>query len=112
MVPVTRSTNGDALADGVPFGNAYPSSYPPYVATAPWYVTGEFVRFGQRVYGRNDPPQEIASELLRFVGRYRGVPVFKVADEETVPPTIIYLPVRPGCVFQPLSAVEGHVEPG
>jgi hypothetical protein len=112
MVPVTRSTNGDSLVDGVPFRNAYPATYPPYVAAAPWYVAGEFVRFGQRVYGRNDVPQQISPELLRFTGRYRGVPVFRAADEELTPPSMIYLPLRPGCVFQPLSAVSGHVEPG
>jgi len=113
LVAVTRSpTNNDTLVDGILFKNAYPATYPPYVATAPWYVAGEFVRFGQRVYANNDPPQRISLELLRFVGRYRGVPVFKAADETVTPPPTIYLPIRPGCVFQPFTAVVGHAEPG
>jgi hypothetical protein len=113
MLTITRSpTTGDSLVGGVAFRTAHPTTYPPYIATAPWYVTHEPVRFGPRVYGSNHPPQVIAPELLKFLGRYRGVPVFRAADEAVAAPTIIYLPVRPGCVFQPLTGLAGHDEPG
>jgi hypothetical protein len=106
MLAVTRSpTTGDTLVDGVPFRNAHPGTYPPYVAAVHWYVADEPVPFGERTYVRNRPPQVARVEQLRFLGRYRGVPVFRAAEEEMAAPSTIYLPVRPGCVFQPLTAL-------
>jgi hypothetical protein len=95
---------GDTLVEGVPFGKAHPATYPPYVAAVQWYLTAP-VRFGKRLYAANHPPLVAQVEQLRFVGRYRGVPVFSAVEEETAVPSTIYLPVRPGCVFQPLVAM-------
>jgi hypothetical protein len=105
MITVTRSpTTGDTLADGVPFMDAHPASNPPYADEA-WYRAHEPVRFAGHPYARNHPPQEIPGRLLRLAGKYEGISIFKAMDERANPPSYIYLPLRPGCVFQPLSIV-------
>ncbi|HEX9938191.1 MAG TPA: hypothetical protein VGB15_13745 [Longimicrobium sp.] len=108
MLRVMRSPAGDTLVNGLPFRNVHPISNPPYIAGAGWYENHEPIRLGERDYATNHPPQVIAPELLRFMARYRGVPVFRAVDEDVKRPSYVYLPVRPGCVFQPFSIVSRY----
>ncbi|HET7229346.1 MAG TPA: hypothetical protein VFJ16_05055 [Longimicrobium sp.] len=98
----------DTTVGGVSPKNGQVPAYPPYVERAPWYQAQSPVPFGGRNYVGNHPPQVIEPGLLVFVGRYRGVPVFKAAEDPGNPPEYIYLPVRPGCVFQPLVPVSQY----
>ena len=93
--PATR----DTTVDGRPFGQAHAAAAAPYASGAAWYIQNEqitvqgrrFVKFGTpRVLGVND--------VVR-AGEHQGVPVF--AEAGTARPDVLYVPVRPGCEFQP-----------
>jgi len=94
----TQAT-GDTTVSGRPFAQAYPATAPHYAADAAWFIQNEqitvlgrrFVRFGlPRVLG--------TGEVTRIAG-HQGVPVF--AEAGAARPEVVYLPVRPGCEFQP-----------
>jgi len=109
LLPATHSLgSGDTLVSGVAFRRAYPETYPPYIERAAWYQAHQPIQYGGRRYVANHPPQTISPELLRFISRYEGVPVFRAADDRSTPPLYIYLPVRPGCVFQPFTAASSY----
>jgi hypothetical protein len=90
---------GDTTVDGRPFRTAQMAAAAPYASGAAWYIQNEnitvqgrrFVKFGSsRVLGVND--------VVR-AGEYQGIPVF--AETGAVRPEVVYVPVRPGCEFQP-----------
>ncbi|HEX9938901.1 MAG TPA: outer membrane beta-barrel protein [Longimicrobium sp.] len=89
----------DTTVDGRPFRLAHAPSAAPYASDAAWYVHNEpitvrgrrFVKFGMpRVLGVND---------VVGAGEYQGIPLF--ADAGAARPDVVYVPVRPGCEFQP-----------
>ncbi|HYW12922.1 MAG TPA: hypothetical protein VE871_13270 [Longimicrobium sp.] len=93
--PATR----DTTVNGRPFGQAHMAGAAPYASGAAWYIQNEqitvqgrrFVKFGMpRVLGVND--------VVR-AGEYQGIPVF--AEAGAARSEVLYVPVRPGCEFQP-----------
>ena len=79
-----------------------------YAADAPWYLSnetipehvwpaqgsrGEYVKFGY--------PRVVATDSLVPLSTYRGVDVYAERDRDGLRYGAIYLPVRPGCWFQP-----------
>jgi hypothetical protein len=71
-----------------------------YAAVAGWYVRNELIVFRGLRYVKYGLPREIWPTDLARVGEYRGVGVFADAAD-TASIGFIYLPVRPGCSFQP-----------
>lgn len=90
---------GDTTVNGVPFSQAYPSTGE-YAAGESWYVDHEYVQFDDRPFVPLGLPRVLEPrDLVRF-GEFEGVPLFKEAGENRRP-DVIYVPERPGCVFQP-----------
>jgi hypothetical protein len=101
----TRTT--DTLVDGRPFAAVYPDTIG-YAAAAEWYANDEYITLNGRRYVKYGLPRVILPhELLTRAGEYQGVPLFaeegKVVAETEHGQTsdIRYVPVRPGCEFQP-----------
>jgi hypothetical protein len=91
----TRS--GDTTVNGQPF-SALPTTG--YAAGATWYINNEPIRVNGRRYVRYGLPRVLGvSELMRSA-EYQGVPVFAEAGAQGTP-EVLYVPVRPGCEFQP-----------
>jgi hypothetical protein len=98
---------GDTLVDGRPFPEAYPDTAG-YAGAAAWYVRDEPIIINGRRHVKYGVPRHLLPDELARAGEYRGVPVFVQAG---APPTsdIKYVPVRPGCEFQPY---DGHANVG
>ncbi|HEU0016544.1 MAG TPA: hypothetical protein VFQ45_22880 [Longimicrobium sp.] len=79
-----------------PFREAHRTG-PQYAGGARWYIEGEVLPWQGRALARHGPPRELAPREVVRVGRYRGVPVYAAADGGG---TVLWVPVRPGCVFQ------------
>jgi hypothetical protein len=90
---------GDTTVAGQPFAQAYPAT-PGYAAGATWYINDEPVQFMGRRYVRFGLPRVVAPADVARRGEYGGVGVFADASA-TGTPDVIYVPVRPGCEFQP-----------
>lgn len=116
-VEVRISATGDTLAmDGRPFAEAYPATLANgYAAQAEWYRKDNEAHFqpGGISHHKLGLPRVITPEmaiggkpvLVRF-GEYRGVGLFAVPDElgrpgATAHDLIVYVPVGPGCLWQP-----------
>jgi hypothetical protein len=59
---------------------------------------GAPVTHAGRRYVRTGGERRVPINLLRRVGDHQGVPLFASPDEPT--PEAVYVPLRPGCVFQ------------
>lgn len=70
-----------------------------YAAREPWVVAGEPVPLLSRRYERVGPERLIPLSQVQQVTEYRAIPVFADPNDPT-PPRAIYVPMRPGCVFQ------------
>lgn len=95
---------GDTLVDGRRFSE---TDARPYAAGLPWFESNEPLaapspRASYVKYGR---PRIIAPGQLRRAGERHGVPVFAEAGSREVPPSVLYVPVRPGCWFHPYQLV-------
>jgi hypothetical protein len=91
---------GDTTVAGQAFRTAYPSTTPPYAAGADWFIANEPVTFQTRRYVKFGLPRIVGVGDLSRVGEYQGVPVFAETGAPARP-DVIYIPVRPGCEFQP-----------
>ena len=83
-----------------PFNDVYPAAPPTYATGADWFTADEPVQFMDRPYEKVGLARIIRPAQLGRIGDYRGVSLFAAADAGT-PPEVIYLPIRPGCQFQP-----------
>lgn len=88
----------DTTYNGQPFSVAFPLSG--YGAGAEWYLNNEPIRVNGRTYAKFSVPRVLHVTAVTRLGEYRGVPVF-VERGMTGTPEVIYVPVRPGCEFQP-----------
>ena len=95
------SATGDTLVGGHSHAERHPATSPPYAQGLPSFNPRErSLRVGGIHYYANHPEQTIPADLLRSYAELEGVPVFQAETPRESPPSIIYLPVRPGCVFQ------------
>jgi hypothetical protein len=93
--------SGDTLVDGRPFAEAHPVTAPPYAAAAEWYVRHEPLVVGTGRFARKAKyglPRVIQPEQLQRIGDKHGVPLYAEAGEEENH-AVVYVLVRPGCVF-------------
>lgn len=89
-----------------PFSETYPTAAPDYAAGTTWYVNGDEVRLEDRDYVRFGVPRLITGTTqLQRVGDFEGVGVFAETGAEA-PYPVLYVPLRPGCEFQPYQLRE------
>lgn len=97
--------SNDTLAGDRKFSDLFPTVSPPYATGSDWYPRNRSILFRERrYYGGNHPPQAIEPELLQRVGDHEKVPIFSEVGD-TLPETL-YLPVRPGCIFQSYIGIQ------
>lgn len=91
--PVTGDTSfgrqdwGDAATDA-------------YASATTWYVDDEPIPWRGLLSVKYGPERILPIEDLERAGEHRGVPVFREAGNVS---GMIFVPVRPGCVFQPYT---------
>ncbi|MEW5931321.1 MAG: hypothetical protein AB1941_27970 [Gemmatimonadota bacterium] len=90
---------GDTVVAGQPFATAYPATAG-YAAGATWYINNEPITLNGRRYVRFGLPRVVGTTEVARTAEYQGVGVFTEATA-TGTPDVIYVPVRPGCEFQP-----------
>ncbi|HEU0016543.1 MAG TPA: hypothetical protein VFQ45_22875 [Longimicrobium sp.] len=83
--------------DTTPSGRPVP---PGYAQDAAWYITGDPIPVHGVRYAKYGLPRVVRREELVRYGEYRGIALFADAGA-TGRPEILYVPVRPGCEFQP-----------
>ncbi|HEY0037713.1 MAG TPA: hypothetical protein VGB66_13540 [Longimicrobium sp.] len=96
------SATGDTTVAGRRFGEAYPATAPAYAAGTGWYIQGEPIMIDRRRYVKYGLPRVLGVNEVTRVGDHQGVPVF--AETGTTRPDVVYVPVRPGCEFQPYQS--------
>lgn len=69
-----------------------------YAGNESWSRGSEPLRFSGRSYLRTGGERRVPMNLLRRAGDHRGVPLFASPEEDS--PEALYVPLRPGCVFQ------------
>ncbi|HEY0022216.1 MAG TPA: outer membrane beta-barrel protein [Longimicrobium sp.] len=94
----TQAT-GDTTVAGRPFAQAYPATAAQYAAGAAWYIQNEQITVQGRRYVRFGLPRVLGTGEVARIADHQGVPVF--AQAGAARPEVVYLPVRPGCEFQP-----------
>jgi hypothetical protein len=106
-------TTGDTtVAGGQRFSTAYPATTG-YAAGATWYINNDSIMFNGRRYDRFGLSRVVSPTDLTSVGTFQGVTVFAdagaaagAAGGQGPTPEVIYIPVRPGCEFQPYQRAE------
>ncbi|HST61919.1 MAG TPA: hypothetical protein VLK84_24675 [Longimicrobium sp.] len=70
-----------------------------YAAGAPWFIRNEPIIVEGASYVKYGTPRVVPMESLARAGEFGGVPLF-TDDPLPRPPEVLYVPARPGCVFQ------------
>jgi hypothetical protein len=94
-----NTATGDTTVSGRPFATAYPATSG-YAAGMTWFINNEPITVMGRRYVKYGLPRVLGVNEVARMGDYMGVPVFAEAGA-TGATEVIYLPVRPGCEFQP-----------
>jgi hypothetical protein len=81
-------------------GQRFAPSMTGYAAGATWYINTEAITVGGRRYVRYGLPRVLGVNEVTRTGEFQGVSVFSEAGA-TGTPEVVYVPVRPGCEFQP-----------
>jgi hypothetical protein len=86
-----------------PVSVPHPPIEPLYVGRSQFYLNNETVVVYHHRYLKAGLPRRVPIGQLRRRGSYRDTSVFVARDEgdEDHVPDVIYLPVGPGCLFQP-----------
>jgi hypothetical protein len=88
-----------------PFATVYPSVAPDYAAGETWYINNDSITVMDTEYVRFGVPRVITSGQLTRVGDHEGVGVYAETGAD-MPYSVIYVPLRPGCEFQPYQVRE------
>jgi hypothetical protein len=92
---------GDTMVMNQRFSTRYPVTTPTYASGANWFVQTDGMRFMNRDYVRFGVSRLITTPAqLTRVGEFQGTPIFAEAGA-TTPHSVLYVPLRPGCEFQP-----------
>lgn len=105
---VDAATGDTLVGGGQRFRDAHPSGTG-YAESAEWYIASSPMVLGGRRYEKFGLPRVARPELLAPAGRHEGVPLFAEAGAAARPPEVYYVPVRPGCVFQPYLVPHANV---
>lgn len=96
----------DTLVGGRTIDQVFPQDTPPYAGGAEWFIAREAIEFQTRGYYWNGRPVVLLPHELRRVGEFRGIPLFAEVDE-AAELSILFVPVRRGCEFQPYYHFSG-----
>lgn len=98
------AATGDTLVNGRRFSVADAGTY---AGGLPWFESNESLAASapRDSYVKYGVPRIFAPGQLRRAGERHGVPVFVETEARDVPPSVIYVPVRPGCWFHPYQLV-------
>jgi hypothetical protein len=99
VMAMYNTTTGDTTVNGRDFVAAYPATTG-YAGGMTWFINNEPVTVMGRRYVKYGLPRVLGVNEVTRMGDYMGVPVFAEAGA-TGTTEVIYLPVRPGCEFQP-----------
>lgn len=69
-----------------------------YAGAERWVRSAEPITFGGRRFRPVPEERRVPIELLTRVGDHQGVPLFGSRNESQ--PEVLYIPLRPGCVFR------------
>lgn len=97
-------TTGDTLVQGRPFSDVYPV-HTGYASRHTWFRNNENIMFRDGVFAKYGLPRVLGINEVARIGATAGVGVY--AEPGVASPEVIYLPVRPGCEFQPYMTVSG-----
>lgn len=70
-----------------------------YGGSEPWFSRNEPISFRGQRFTKVERERRIPAEVLARVGEHRGILLFADPKDQS-PPQAIYVPVRPGCIFQ------------
>jgi hypothetical protein len=90
----------DTLVGDRTLAQAHPAEALPYAGSQPWFINNEPIAPAGRRFVKYGLPRVLPAGELRPAGEYRGVPIFAEAGG-TGETRVFYVPVRPGCEFQP-----------
>ncbi|HYH78883.1 MAG TPA: hypothetical protein VEX86_03780 [Longimicrobium sp.] len=96
--------SGDTIVGGQKFAEAYPAGGAEYAADARWYIDNEPITFNGTRYVKYGLPRVLGATEVVNVGTHQGVAAFAETAGSQAMPEVIYVPVRPGCEFQPYQA--------
>jgi hypothetical protein len=96
--PATGDTT--VTSSGQRFSIAYPATAPTYAASETWYINNDSISVGDQQYVRYGTTRILTPGTLNSAGTVNGVGIFSETGA-TSPYDVIYVPVRPGCEFQP-----------
>jgi hypothetical protein len=95
-----NTQTGDTTVAGRPFSEVFPPDPPGYAAGARWMILNEPIPFRGRRYVKYGRARVLGAREVERTGEYQGTPLFREAGESG-DPIVLYVPVLPGCVFQP-----------
>jgi hypothetical protein len=99
---VDRDGNLVELKEAFPLENGYS-------ATRTWYVNNDKIKCLDRTYVKYGLPRILETSEVKKVGMYDKVGLYaETGSPES--PEVIYIPVQPGCEFQPYQAVEEEIK--
>jgi hypothetical protein len=96
--PSTGDTTVTSTGQG--FSTAYPATAPTYAASETWYINNDSISVGSQQYVRYGTTRILTPGTLTSAGTVNGVGIFAETGA-TSPYDVVYVPVRPGCEFQP-----------
>ena len=100
-VAATITSTGDTLVGGSPYGSVHPTTAPSYAGATEWFASGRPIVFRGSLHAMERLPLHVGRAYLQHMGEYRGTPVFVLKARPGHPiPDLLFLPVRPGCIFQ------------
>jgi hypothetical protein len=104
------AATGDTLVQGRNYTDLYENGSPPYTEHGETFRVGRTVVLGGHRYAASQPEQSLLpaqTGVLEWYMELDGVPVF--TERGAGPsPAVIYVPVRPGCVFQSFQRAQGY----
>jgi hypothetical protein len=95
ITAVYNTQSGDTTVNGQPIQSSVG-----YAAGATWYINNEAITVNNRRYVRYGLPRVLGVNEVTRTADYMGVSVFSEAGAQGTP-EVLYIPVRPGCEFQP-----------
>jgi hypothetical protein len=102
-------TTGDTIYRGRPFSAAFPVDST-YAANASWYRKSEVITTPVGRFVKYGLPRLLGTTDVVPVATFNGVTIFAEPRANLRRPDVIYIPVRPGCLFQPYN--HGEINSG
>jgi len=85
-----------------PLSEVYPAKKSRgYARSEEWFRENESIRMASGRYLKYGPERSIPASKLKRGSAYAGIPLFLDPRDSSSPPSVLYVPSRPGCVFQP-----------